>query len=138
MSEKIPVARLRRASGFTLVELMIVVVIVGVLALIAIPSYSSFVKKGNRAAGKAYLMKVAHRQQLYFNDARTFAADEDALNMTQPGRVLDNYNVSVVVVDPNSPPPGFTVTATPKAGQVGDGVLVIDNTGTKTWGGKPW
>ena len=124
--------------GFTLIELMIVVAIVGVLAFIAIPAYSDFVKKGTRAAGKAYLMKIAQRQQLYFNDARVFAPDEDTLNLEAPTRVSDFYNVSITILDPDTPPPGFTVIATPIGRQAGDGVLVIDNTGTKTWGGKPW
>ena len=125
------------ASGFTLIELMIVLVIVGVLAMIAVPAYNGFVKKANRAAAMGYLMQAAHRQQLFFNDTRTYSDDEAVLNLTQPERVRDFYTV-LIELDPNSPPPGFSITATPKARQEGDGVLFIDSRGTKTREGEPW
>lgn len=119
-------------------ELMIVVAIVAVLAMIAYPSYSQFILKGNRAAAQSYLMDVAQRQQLFFNDSRTFAPDADQLNMTEPERVEDNYTITFAV-DPNAPPT-FLITATPKSGtaQVSDGSLSIDNTGEKLHGGESW
>ncbi len=68
----------KSSSGFTLIELMVVVVIVAVLTLVAYPAYQSFVVKANRAEAKSYLMDVAQMQQLYFNDSRTYA-DTDAI-----------------------------------------------------------
>ena len=55
----------RAGRGFTLLELMIVVAIVGILASIAYPSYMDHVRKGNRAKAQAFLMDVAQRQQNY-------------------------------------------------------------------------
>lgn len=135
---KLSNVRGQSSSGFTLIELMIVVAIIAALAMIAYPSYSRFIIKGNRAAAQSYLMDVAQRQQLFFNDSRTYADDADQLNLTAPDRVQDNYTVAFDV-DPNSPPT-FSISATPRSGtpQVSDGVLTIDNTGEKLLGADPW
>lgn len=132
--------RLRKASGgFTLIELMIVIVIVGVLALVAYPAYQDSLVKTNRAEAKAYLLDVAQRQQLFFNDTRTYAASAVALNSEPSARVTDNYAVTFEV-STVTPPPTFTITAAPIAGtrQEGDGDLTINNAGAKEHGGEPW
>jgi type IV pilus assembly protein PilE len=56
---------MKRQSGFTLLELMIVLVIVGILASIAIPSYRDSIRKGNRRAAQAVLMDIANRERQY-------------------------------------------------------------------------
>ena len=124
--------------GFTLIELMIVVAIVGILAAVAYPSYSRYVIKANRAAAQSYLMELAQKEQLYFNDSRSYAANEGVLSITRPDRVDDNYTLNFTI-DAN-PPPTFIITASPKSGsrQVGDGDLSIDNTGQKLHGGNAW
>lgn len=121
-----------RMSGFTLMELMIVVMIIGILAAIAYPSYQDYVRRGHRSAAQAYLMDLAQRQQQYFTDARAYAATEAELNISAPTEVSKYYAVAITV-DPG-PPPAFTITATPVSGstQVADGNLSIDNTGKKT------
>jgi type IV pilus assembly protein PilE len=78
-------------------------------------------------------MDIAQKQQLFFNDARNYAADEAALNVTRPDRVNSNYNVAFTVVNDPNDPFTFTITATPLSGtrQVSDGPLTIDSTGQK-------
>jgi type IV pilus assembly protein PilE len=127
----------QRQRGFTLIELMMVVAIIGILASIGYPSYINSVIKSNRAAAQSHLMDLAQAQQKYFNDARAFGAKDD-MNITEPDRVSASYTIAVVPVV--GPPPTFSITATPRAGsrQVGDGILLIDNTGTKTRGGEAW
>ena len=54
--------------GFTLIELMIVVAIIGLLASIAYPSYQEYVRRGARAEARAAIMQMAQLQERYFTD----------------------------------------------------------------------
>lgn len=118
--------------GFTLIELMIAVAIVGVLTAIAYPSYQNYLVKGSRANAKAFLMDVAGRQQQFLLDNRSYAGTIAALSVTEPKEFTPYYTVAIVASA--GPPPSFTVTATPKAGtrQAKDGTLTINNKGEKT------
>lgn len=121
---------LGKHSGFTLVELVVAVAIVGILASIALPNYLEYVKKGRRAAAQSHLMDVAQRQQQYLLDARSYAADLSTLSITTPGDVSSYYTITMEAAD--ATPPTFTVTATPTGAQAGDATLTLDNAGVKT------
>lgn len=118
--------------GFTLLELMIVVAVIGILASIALPSYQEYLKKARRSAAQSHMMDVAQRQQQYLIDARSYATTFSALSVETPADVSSYYTVEIEASD--GPPPSFTVTATPKTGtpQAGDATLTIDNAGAKT------
>ena len=64
--------KINKQGGFTLVELMVVIVIVGILASIAVPAYNDSVRKGRRADAKSTLTTVAARMEQYFMDNKTF------------------------------------------------------------------
>lgn len=120
-----------RWRGFTMVELMIVLAVVGILASVAYPSYVNHVIRSNRTAAQAHLMDLAQHEQQYLADNRTYAASVSALNLTTPTSVSSKYTISIDVQA--GPPPTFTITATPVTGgsQAQDGALTIDNAGTK-------
>lgn len=128
----------RGNSGFTLIEVMVTVAIVGILAAIAYPSYMAYVVRSNRAAAKSFLLEVTNRQQRYLLDARSFAADMTALQMSAPADVSRNYTITTAP-KAGTKPPGFTATATPTGSQLNRdaacGTLTIDEAGTKTASG---
>jgi type IV pilus assembly protein PilE len=121
----------QKSRGFTVVELIIAVAIIGILAAIAIPSYQEHLKKGRRADAQQFLSQVAQKQQQFLIDARAYATTIAELNLTPPTAVANFYDV--VLNAPGGTPPTFAVTAAPKAGtaQADDGTLSIDQTGRK-------
>jgi type IV pilus assembly protein PilE len=128
------------AAGFTLIELMIAVVIVGILAAIAYPSYQDHLRKSRRSAAQSFMIDVATREQQYLIDARSYAGGAGGLvklNLVVPAEVSRFYSVTIEPAAPAAPP-SYTIIATPIAGsaQVPDGVLTLDHTGAKTRKGQ--
>jgi type IV pilus assembly protein PilE len=131
--------RRHRVYGFTLLELMIVVAIIGVLAMMALPSYEGYLQRARRADAQSFLMEVASRQQHFLVDRRAYgtsitaAPNVGGLGMTIPDSVSFHYDVGLAV-DNRVRPPTFSVSATPKGKQAQDPcqALAIDQNGSKT------
>ena len=127
-----------RTRGFTLIEIMIAVAIVGILAAIALPAYQEQVRKSRRATAEAHLMDIAARQQQFLLDNRRYATDLATLTVTTPTNVSDFYTVTCcepAVGATNGTPPQFLASAAPNSIQSPDlagATLSINNAGTKS------
>jgi len=117
-------------KGFTLIEVMVVVVIVAILASLAIPGYREYVKRGHRRAAQAVMMEIASQQHQYFAANRAYA-DETELGYTSPPPEIADYYTLTVTPTPGSPPT-FLITLTATGSQASDGNLSLNSQGVKT------
>ncbi|WP_076409799.1 type IV pilin protein [Shewanella sp. UCD-KL12] len=100
-------------KGFSLIELMIAVAIMGILAAVIYPSYTEFVTKGGRADGLAAVMRVANLQEQFYLDNRQYATDMTQLGLDADPFVTDNGLYSVDSTGTTS----FVVVATAQGKQ---------------------
>jgi len=120
-----------RQNGFTLIELMITVVVIGILATIAMPAYTQYVIRGHRAAAQSEMMDIANRQQQFFLANRSYAGTLAAMSYKLPAEVGKRYEPTMVP-DNAATPPNFTITFKAKGTQLSDGNLTLDSEGVKT------
>jgi len=105
----------RNVTGFTLIELMIVVAVIAILASVAFPSYTRYMTRMHRAQAQSYLMQIAQRQQQYFLDSRQYASQATILGLDPvPATVAEQYTVTISPATPTTPPT-FVANATPRA-----------------------
>jgi type IV pilus assembly protein PilE len=137
-----------RQTGFTLMEVMIVVVIVGLLASLALPSYSSYVTRSQRQAGKNVLYRIADRQEQYFIDNKQYAANlstlgyaEDTLTIGRDGDI-DASTASKPIYGltlTNATATTYTVQVAPKGSQASKdadcGTLTLSHLGVRAVSG---
>ena len=106
----------RRGKGFTLVELMAVVLIASILLSIAVPLYMQQVRKGRRTDAKTAVMDLAGREERMFSTTNAYSADPTQLGYAAVGSGAafpqtvgsGYYNITVVVPTPTT----FTITST--------------------------
>ena len=122
-----------RSAGFTLIELMIVIAIIGILASIAYPSYTAYVERGRRSDGQSVLLDLSHRMDQYFSENKSY----EGATLTQLGvkeiSPEGYYTLSIGNLAGNT----FTVNATPIGAQSSDscGTLMINQLGQRGFTG---
>lgn len=129
----------RRERGFTLIELMIVVAIIGILAAIAYPSYQNSVEKSRRTDAKSALSGLAGAMERHYTTNSTYegaaagGGDTGSPAIFPDEAPLDSsnkfYDLTIEAADASS----FTLRATPKGVQLGDGYLELTSTGIRRW-----
>lgn len=115
--------------GFSLLEVMIVVVIVGILASIAYPSYREHVLRGNRVEGQALLMEAAARQERFYAQNNSYVTSDTNRSQLNVGesKYAKYYDLSVGANGSN----GYLLTATQKFGDGDCGNLTLNEQGVK-------
>ncbi|MGJ0486114.1 MAG: type IV pilin protein [Methylomicrobium sp.] len=119
---------LKRNAGFTLIELMIVVAIVGILAGIAYPSYTEYVKKGRRADAKSALLQVQLAEEKYRTNNIGYGT------LAQIGVSASSPDQYYTIAVSSATATGYAATATPAGIQTGDscGTFAVNEGGKTT------
>lgn len=129
----------KHSNGVTLIELLLVVIIIGILIAVAIPSYRQFTMRSNRAEAHSLLLQTAANQEQFYLQNNTYA-DDTALSLGSPlglgmmtSSVSGNYTLGIDSADVT----GFEAVATAAQGQSADfecAVLAINEQGVRFGG----
>ena len=123
--------------GVTLIELMVVILVVGILAAFAVPSYRQYLLRTHRAEAKSALLNLAAAQEKFYLQNNTYAEDDALADAPPAGLGLSDttengyYSIEITAADAD----GFSATATAENGQADDGhcaTFTIDQAGSKT------
>lgn len=129
MNQEVRQMRKHYHSGFTLIELMIVVAIIGILAAIAYPAYQDQMRKSRRSDAHAALTQAAALQERIYMDTNQYSSDIDDIggNTSPEGY----YTISVTNPGCTTNYSCFTLTATPNIADPDCPTVTLDEKGIK-------
>ena len=128
----------RGAQGFTLMEIMITLVIVGLLVTVALPSYQSSVRKARRADGMDALLDLAGRQERFYAGAGTYTTEISGASGLNYGSTTSQdgyYALSAAACPSGTIAQCYVLSAAPRGAQADDalcGTLRLDSRTGKT------
>jgi type IV pilus assembly protein PilE len=100
----------RPASGFTLIELMVVVLIATILTIIAVPSYTSQVRKSHRTEAKSIMLDLASREERYLATNGAYSSTSTDLGIPAWGSMGSGYYL-ITISNVQAPAAGTSTTA---------------------------
>jgi type IV pilus assembly protein PilE len=125
----------KRQGGFSLIELMVVVIVLGLLLAIAIPNYTGYLERSRRSDARGALLEIASAQERFFFENNGYADDIDDVWTYQEGGVAVSNEGFYVLTITQTAATDFTATATAQGRQSGDedcATFSIEETGLKT------
>jgi type IV pilus assembly protein PilE len=132
-----------RAAGFTLIDLLVAVVIIGILSAIAIPMYQNYVTNAKRGQAKSVMLNLSQMEERYYTNNYTYYAVSSVPPTADPngwsnyaGQSMTGRTYDIAVTTTPAPPASstaFLITATPSNGfaDATCGALTLDNFGNK-------
>jgi type IV pilus assembly protein PilE len=110
------------AAGFTLIELMIAVAVIGILAAVAYPSYTDYVRRGQLPEAFDALSSMRVRMEQYYQDNRSYANAAGNCGVGNP--TLKHFDIGCAIASGGQ---SYTITATGKSGQAARGHVYTIN-----------
>lgn len=132
---------IKKSAGFTLIELMITVAVIGILAAIALPSYNQYIARGKRAEARAAILQAEGWMERFYTENNRYtnnpAENANTVFNTRyssvPNSGAANYSVTLVVTTQS-----FTITTSPLGSMTGDkcGSYIKNSVGSLAIGGS--
>jgi type IV pilus assembly protein PilA len=129
---------MKKQQGFTLIELMIVVAIIGILAAIAIPAYKDYTIRAQVSEGLILASGAKAAVSEFYMDSGVFPVTNAEAGISAAAEIIGRYATDVTVTDPGLITVTYNNVGTTHADLAGVGVLVLTPTATSTQASVTW